>query len=134
MDTSMGVFPEEGEKSMTEKKRARRAFDAAFKLQVVRMVRDQGLSVGQVCREMNLTDSGVRRWLEQFDEEAAGRPGAGKPSKNLARGNLRTQLWWRFVRPRFRKLTRSELPSGALQTGGCPRQLALTSCGTPAAR
>jgi transposase len=79
MDTSMGVFPAEDEKSMTEKKRARRAFDAAFKLQVVRMVRDQGLSVGQVCRDMNLTDSGVRRWLEQFDEEAAGRPGAGKP-------------------------------------------------------
>lgn len=38
----MGVFPAEDEKSMTEKKKARRAFDAAFKLQVVRMVREQG--------------------------------------------------------------------------------------------
>lgn len=63
---------------MTEK-RTRRAFDAAFKLQVVRMIREQGLSVGQVCRDMNLVESAVRRWVEQFDEESAGRPGTGKP-------------------------------------------------------
>ena len=61
------------------KKRTRRAFDAAFKLQVVQMIRDQGLSVGQVCRDMDLVESAVRRWVEQFDEEAAGRPGLGKP-------------------------------------------------------
>lgn len=61
------------------KKRTRRAFDAAFKLQVVQMIRDQGLSVGQVCRDMDLVESAVRRWIEQFDEEAAGRPGIGKP-------------------------------------------------------
>jgi transposase len=60
-------------------KRTRRVFDAAFKLQVVRMIRDQGLGVGQVCREMDLVESAVRRWVEQFDEEACGRPGAGKP-------------------------------------------------------
>lgn len=63
---------------MTEK-RSRRAFDAAFKLQVVRMIREQGLSVGQVCREMDLVESAVRRWVEQFEEECAGRPGTGKP-------------------------------------------------------
>jgi transposase len=63
---------------MTEKN-PRRAFDAAFKLQVVKMVRDQGLSVGQVCKDLNLVDSAVRRWLTQFDEEMAGRPGLGKP-------------------------------------------------------
>ena len=43
------------------------------------MIRDQGLSVGQVCRDMDLVESAVRRWVEQFDEEAAGRPGMGKP-------------------------------------------------------
>ena len=61
------------------KKRTRRAFDAAFKLQVVQMIRKEGLSVGQVCRDMDLVESAVRRWVEQFDEEAAGRPGLGKP-------------------------------------------------------
>jgi len=63
---------------MTEK-RSRRAFDAAFKLQVVRMIREQGLGVAQVCRDMNLVESAVRRWLEQFDAESAGTAGAGKP-------------------------------------------------------
>ena len=55
---------------MTDKK-PRRAFDAAFKLQVVKMIRQQRLSIGQVCKDMNLVDSAVRRWLTQFDEEAA---------------------------------------------------------------
>lgn len=63
---------------MTDKK-PRRAFDAAFKLQIVKMIREQSLSIGQVCKDMNLVDSAVRRWLTQFDEEAAGRPGIGKP-------------------------------------------------------
>ena len=63
---------------MTDKK-PRRAFDATFKLQIVKMIREQRLSVGQVCKDMNLVDSAVRRWLTQFDEEAAGRPGIGKP-------------------------------------------------------
>ena len=43
------------------------------------MIQEQRLSIGQVCKDMNLVDSVVRRWLTQFDEEAAGRPGIGKP-------------------------------------------------------
>ncbi len=46
-------------------KRARRAFDAAFKLQVVKMVRQQNLSVAQVSKDLDLVDSAVRRWLAQ---------------------------------------------------------------------
>lgn len=57
----------------------RRDFDTAFKLQVVQMVREQGLSVSQVCRDMSLVDSAVRRWVAQFDAERAGQPGIGKP-------------------------------------------------------
>lgn len=64
---------------MKKKPRERRAFDATFKLQVVRMVREQGLSVGQVCHDLDLVDSAVRRWLEQFDQEQAGGTGIGKP-------------------------------------------------------
>ena len=60
-------------------KKPRRAIDAAFKLQVVKMVREQSLSVGQVCKDMNLIGSAVRRWLTQFDAEMVGRPGIGKP-------------------------------------------------------
>jgi transposase-like protein len=60
-------------------KNTRRNFDAAFKLQVVKMIRDQGLSVGQVCGDLDLVDSAVRRWLAQYDAEQTGGPGLGKP-------------------------------------------------------
>ena len=59
--------------------RNRRTFDAAFKLQVAQMIREQGLSVGQVCRDQDLVDSAVRRWLAQYDAEQAGQAGTGKP-------------------------------------------------------
>lgn len=59
--------------------RKRRNFDESFKLQVVQMVREQGLSVGQVCRDLDLGETAVRRWLAQVDAERSGRPGIGKP-------------------------------------------------------
>lgn len=62
-----------------DKSKSRRSFDAAFKLEVVRLIRDQGVSVSQVCRDMDLVDSAVRRWLEQYDAELAGSRGLGKP-------------------------------------------------------
>jgi transposase len=61
------------------KRSSRRTFDTAFKLQVVQMVKEQGLSVGQVCHDLNLVDSAVCRWLQQYDAEQAGKPGVGKP-------------------------------------------------------
>lgn len=60
-------------------KQKRRTFDASFKLQIVQMIRDQGVSVGQVCRDMKLGETAVRRWLAQFDAERAGQSGIGKP-------------------------------------------------------
>ena len=59
--------------------RPRRNFDTAFKLLVVQMIRDQGLGVGQVCRDLDLVDSAVRRWLAQYQAEQAGQPGQGRP-------------------------------------------------------
>jgi transposase len=60
-------------------KRKRRAFDTSFKLQVVGMVREQGLSISQVCRDLDLVESAVRRWVDQVGAEKAGYPGVGKP-------------------------------------------------------
>ena len=57
----------------------RRTFDAGFKLQVVQMIRSQGLGVGQVCRDMNLGETAVRRWVAQFDADQLGQNGIGKP-------------------------------------------------------
>jgi transposase len=57
----------------------RRTFDASFKLQIARMVRDQGVSIGQVCRDMNLGETAVRRWVTQWDAEQSGQAGLGQP-------------------------------------------------------
>ena len=57
----------------------RRGFDASFKLQVVQMVREQGLSVPQICRDMDLGETAVRRWIQQYEVELSGQPGIGKP-------------------------------------------------------
>lgn len=60
-------------------KRERRSFDTVFKLQVVKMIQDQGLTVPQVCQELKLGETAVRRWLKQVQAEQAGQPGIGKP-------------------------------------------------------
>jgi transposase len=57
----------------------RRTFDASFKLQVVQMIRNQGIGVSQVCRDMNLGETAVRRWVAQFDADQLGQNGIGKP-------------------------------------------------------
>ena len=59
--------------------KSRRVFDTDFKLQVVQMVKTQGLSIGQVCKDMKLGESAVRRWLGQFEAGQSGQSGIGKP-------------------------------------------------------
>ena len=61
------------------KRRVRREFDTGFKLEVVRMVKDQGLPVSDVCRSMDLGETVVRRWVKQYQAELNGQPGIGKP-------------------------------------------------------
>lgn len=58
---------------------ARRKFDTNFKLNVVKMIKQQGLSVGQVCRDMKVGETAIRRWLAQYDAEQLGHAGIGKP-------------------------------------------------------
>jgi transposase len=57
-------------------KRARRKFTAEYKAEVVRLVLDGGKSIGQVSRELDLTESAVRNWVRQAKIDA-GRGPAG---------------------------------------------------------
>ena len=59
--------------------RARRKFDPDLKLEVVRMVKDQGVPVTQVCQTMGIGETALRRWLTQYEVELAGGKGVGKP-------------------------------------------------------
>jgi transposase len=57
-------------------KRARRKFTAEYKVEVVRLVRDGGKTVGQVSRDLDLTESAVRHWVRQSGIDA-GKGGTG---------------------------------------------------------
>ena len=54
-------------------------YEAAFKLEVARMVVDQGLSTAQVVKDMKIGRTAVGRWVEQYRAEQQGQPGIGKP-------------------------------------------------------
>ena len=57
-------------------KRKRRGFTNEFKTQTVRLVRDSGKSIGEVARELDLTESAVRAWVRQATIDT-GRGGVG---------------------------------------------------------
>src|SRR2546422_474604 len=46
-------------------RRKRRKFTAEYKAEVVRLVRTSGKSVGQVAKELDLTETAVRSWVRQ---------------------------------------------------------------------
>jgi transposase len=54
--------------------RARRKFTAEYKAEVVRLVLDGGKSIGQVSRELDLTESAVRNWVRQAKIDAGQGP------------------------------------------------------------
>ncbi|TWH65053.1 transposase [Azomonas agilis] len=60
--------------------RKHRTFDTDFKLEVAKMVKDQGISVSQVCRDLKLGDAAVRRGVQQYETERLGDGKLGKPS------------------------------------------------------
>jgi len=46
-------------------RRERRKFTTEYKAEVVRLVRASGKSVGQVAKELDLTETAVRAWVRQ---------------------------------------------------------------------
>lgn len=60
-------------------KRKRQTFDPSLKLEVVRMIKEQGLSVQHVSESMSIGQTAIRRWLAQYGAEQNGQPGIGKP-------------------------------------------------------
>ena len=47
----------------TRSRRARRQFDEDFKAQAVRLVLDEGKTVGGVARDLDLTETALREWV-----------------------------------------------------------------------
>jgi transposase-like protein len=59
----------------------RRQFGREFKLEVVRLVRDRGVSVAQASRDLDAGENVLRRWAKEFSADHDGAfPGKG-PAK-----------------------------------------------------
>jgi transposase len=53
-------------------RRARRQFTQEFRAQAVRLVLDEGKTVGAVARELDLTASALRQWVERARADRTG--------------------------------------------------------------
>jgi transposase len=58
--------------SDTPTRRPRRQFDDDFKAQAVRLVLDEGKSVGAVAHDLDLTESALRQWVERARADRSG--------------------------------------------------------------
>lgn len=58
------------EETRERRRRPRRSFTPSFKAEVVALVRQGDRTVGAVCREMDLSETAVRNWVEQAAVDA----------------------------------------------------------------
>ncbi len=54
--------------------RKRRTFTDEYKAEVANLIAEQGRAVSQVCQELDLTESTVRRWLQRAEIDAGRGP------------------------------------------------------------
>jgi transposase len=55
-------------------KRKRRHFTAEYKAEVVRLAQSSGKTAGQIARELDLTETAVRAWIQQANVDAGKGP------------------------------------------------------------
>jgi transposase len=76
----------------TKSPRVRRSFTDEFKAGAVRLVIDEGKSVGQAARELDLTESALRSWVERARaDRGTGKPGVLTTAEREELGRLRKE-------------------------------------------
>ncbi len=60
-------------------KRKRRSFTQEYKAEVVELIRKSGKSIGVVAKELDLSETAVRRWVAQAELDSGGGPPGGIP-------------------------------------------------------
>lgn len=53
--------------------RKRRSFSKEFKGEAVRIVRESGKSIGEVAKELDLTETSLRAWVKRRMDAASGK-------------------------------------------------------------
>lgn len=85
-------------------KRKRRHFTAEEKAEAVRLVKNSGQSVYRIARDLDLTETALRRWVQQAEVDAADEPtGALTTSerdelRKLRRDNKRLRMERNFLK------------------------------------
>lgn len=51
-------------------RRERRKFSDEYKAEVVALVRSSGKSIGEISRDLDLTETAVREWVQRADADA----------------------------------------------------------------
>jgi transposase len=59
----------------SSERKQRRSFSKQFKAETVGLIRTSGQSIPQVCRDLDLAESVVRRWVAQAEIDAGQREG-----------------------------------------------------------
>ena len=82
----------------------RRQFTSEFKLEIVKMVIDQGGSIGKLSKDLSINDNLIRRWVKQYQLEQTG---GGLKGYNLSK---HVQYWkgqslWRLSNKGFENLS-----------------------------
>jgi transposase len=75
----------------TKKRKPRREFKPEFKAEVVGLCRSGEKSIGQVARDLGLTESSVRHWVAQAEIDAGRREGL-TTSEREELGRLRKEI------------------------------------------
>jgi len=74
-------------------KRKRRSFTKAYKAEVVELVRKSGKSVGAVAKELDLTETALRKWVGQAEVDSGRGPaGALTTAEREELGQLRRRV------------------------------------------
>lgn len=74
-------------------RRKRRTFTPEYKAEVVKLVRTSGKSIGQVSRELGLTETAVRGWVRRADVDEKRDPAGPLTSDERAEvARLRREL------------------------------------------
>jgi transposase len=77
----------------TMAKRARRSFTPEFKAEAVKLVTETGKTVGQVAIELDLTETALRRWVQQASvDEGPGPEGALATTEKEELSRLRREV------------------------------------------
>ena len=73
-----------------EPRRTRRSFTDDFKASAIRLVLDEGQSVAAAARDLGLTESSLRNWVEQARaDRTKGKTGLRKAARKAARTRRR---------------------------------------------